>query len=70
MRADLIHSMEKVERLQDTLLFEKEHQIVTLMSYVEDTVKTELKSYATVVKKSCDTSSKEAPFSHCEGFQQ
>ena len=56
VQADLIHSMEKVERLQDALLIEKEHQIETLMPFIEDTVKTELKSYATVVKKSCDTS--------------
>ena len=56
VQADLIHSMEKVERLQDALLIEKEHQIETLMSSVEDTMKTELKSYATVVKKSCAVS--------------
>ena len=56
VQADLIHSMEKVERLQDALLIEKEHQIETLMPFIEDTVKTELKSYATVVKKSCAVS--------------
>ena len=56
VQADLIHSMEKVERLQDALLIEKEHQIETLMPFIEDTVKTELKSYATVVKTSCSVS--------------
>ena len=53
---DLIQSMQKVEKLQDALLLEKEHQMETLKSSVEDTVKTELKSYATVVKKSCAVS--------------
>ena len=56
VQADLISSMQKVEKLQDALLLEKEHQIETMMSSVEDTVKTELKSYATVVKKSCAVS--------------
>ena len=56
VQADLIHSMEKVEKLQDALLIEKDNQIEALMSSVEDTVKTELKSYATVVKRSCAVS--------------
>ena len=40
VQADLIHSMEKVEKLQDALLIEKDNQIEALMSSVEDTVKT------------------------------
>ena len=36
VQADLIHSMEKVEKLQDALLIEKDNQIEALMTSVED----------------------------------
>ena len=55
-RAKLTDLQEKVIKLQDELLEEKNKTIGKLVGSVQTTVKEELKSYATVVQKSCSAS--------------
>ena len=55
-RASLNQLQQKVIKLQDELLEEKNKTIGKLVGSVENTVKEELKSYAAVVQKSCSSS--------------